>query len=225
MRPISAHSFMSWYKIAQHSAGNLRGKWWFYDGNAVNSNDSSNEGYGKNDSHESVARKSAKDEMSGSFYNILKEYKQELEKLDLWNEVMSEDIYEAWDTLGESVVYDGTPIQDEMATKLIAKHGKYCVNAVLDLEVESFSATDWALRQGWVRCSGEYLEVWSLDYSTMNEIIVGLRSVYGESGLLKNDTEFNLSQRSNDAYFTNIPFSVLQEKNAISIYAYKERST
>jgi hypothetical protein len=216
---------MNWYKIAQSHGMNLRGKWWFYDGNAVNSNDNSNEGYGKNDSHESVARKLAQDEMSGSFYEILKEYKQELEKLDLWDEVMSEDIYKAWGTLGESVVYGGTPIQDEMAIKLIAKHGKYCVNAVLDLEAEPFSATDWALRQGLVRCSGENLEVWSLNYSTMNEIIVGLRSVYGESGLLKDDTEFHLSQRSNDAYFTNIPFSVLNEKNALSIYAYKEKST
>jgi len=223
MRPISAHSFMSWYKIAQHSAGNLRGEWWFRDGHA----DFADGDIGDYN-HASMAIESAQGEISSDFSSILQKYRSKLEEMGIWDKVghaefMEGEFKEALDAIMDADYgssHEG--IYEDIVNEITAKHGTDCAKAAL--REDGDAAITWGLKKGWVRCHGNYLEVWMLNSAILSSIVDGLYSAYGEEGLLGDKTELSIEQRSNKAYFPGVPLSVLESGNIMSLAAYKDRS-
>ena len=215
---------MNWYKKAQSKA-ELRGEWWFRHGNA----DFADGDIGDYN-HAAMAIESAHSEVLDSFFDIVKKHREKLEKLGIWNQVISKNTGYDYDNISLETFKDAidiimdaedSSVYDEVYSEIVSKHGLDCFKAAMG---DGDAAISWGLKQGWVRCHGNYLEVWTLNSSVMDTILDGLYSAYGEGGLLHDDTEFSIELRSNKAFFPGVPLSVILEKNILSIAAFRERS-
>ena len=213
---------MNWYKKAQSKA-ELRGEWWFRDGNA----DFADGDIGDYN-HAAMAIESAQGEVSSDLYSILQKYRSKLEDMGIWDKVghvdfMEGQFKEAIDAINDADYGSSHQgIYEDIVNEITAKHGADCAKAALNEDGDA--AISWGLKQGWVRCHGNYLEVWTLNSSVIDTMLDGIYSAYGDSGLLKDSTEFSIELRSNKTFFPGIPLNVLSEKNILSIAAFRERS-
>ena len=211
---------MNWYKTAQSKA-ELRGEWWFRDGYAYFA-----DGDIGDLNHAAMAIEWAQDEISSDFWSILEKYKSKLEEIGIWEKVGHVDFEFGGFKKAIDVIMDADygsrheGIYEDIVNEITAKHGADCTKAAL--KEDDDAAISWCLKQGWVRCHGNYLEVWHLTSSVMDTILEGIHSAYGDSALLKGSTEFSIELRSNKAFFPGIPLDVMEEKNMLSIAAFRE---
>jgi hypothetical protein len=110
-----------------------------------------------------------------------------------------------------------TGLAESIYDQLVSMHGKETVDVGLD-KGGSYPI-QWGLKQGWVRCKGNWLEVWAITNKTLNCAVDGLWEAYGEE--LTDDTLFHIDQASNRRYFEDIPLKVLEEKNPSSLLQFR----
>jgi hypothetical protein len=202
---------MNWYKRAQKQ---LRGEWWFIDGEAryadIDIGDTS---------HEGMAREYAAGQIADSLFNILESMKSQLHEIGVEVSGMSQSRYdenykltEIFDNIGDKDTED-TGLAESIYEQLVSMHGKETVDVGLDKG--GSDPIQWGLKQGWVRCKGNWLEVWAIT----NCAVDGLWEAYGEE--LTDDTLFHIDQASNRRYFEDVPLKVMEEKNPSSLLHFR----
>ena len=206
---------MNWYKRAQKQ---LRGEWWFIDGEAR---------YADIDigdmSHEMMAIEDAAGQIEGSFFDILKSMNSQLHEIGVEVSGMSPNYDEGSELLKEifdNIRYkdtEDTGLAESIYDQLVSMHGKETVD--VGLNKGGSDPVQWGLKQGWVRCKGNWLEVWAITSETLNCAVGGLWEAYGEE--LTDDTLFHIDQASNRRYFEDVPLKVMEEKNPSSLLHFR----
>lgn len=76
--------------------------------------------------------------------------------------------------------------------------------------------------EGWKRVKGNEVETWNLTAQDLKEIVDGLSEIAFENGDgdIGPDDEFNIEIRSTKKYHTNIPWSVLEDAEPLTISTY-----
>ena len=205
---------MNWYKRAQKQ---LRGEWWFIDGEAR---------YADIDigdmSHEMMAIEDAAGQIEGSFFDILKSMNSQLHEIGVEVSGMSPNYDEgsALTKIFDNIRYkdtEDTGLAESIYDQLVSMHGKETVD--VGLNKGGSDPVQWGLKQGWVRCKGNWLEVWAITSETLNCAVGGLWEAYGEE--LTDDTLFHIDQASNRRYFEDVPLKVMEEKNPSSLLHFR----
>ena len=205
---------MNWYKRAQKQ---LRGEWWFIDGEAR---------YADIDigdmSHEMMAIEHAAGQIEDSFFDILKSMNSQLHEIGVEVSGMSPNYDEdsALTKIFDNIRYkdtEDTGFAESIYDQLVSMHGKETVD--VGLNKGGSDPVQWGLKQGWVRCKGNWLEVWAITSETLNCAVGGLWEAYGEE--LTDDTLFHIDQASNRRYFEDVPLKVMEEKNPSSLLHFR----
>ena len=205
---------MNWYKRAQKQ---LRGEWWFINGDAryadIDIGDTS---------HEMMAREYAAGQIEDSFFDILKSMNSQLHEIGVEVSGMSPN-YDEGSALTKifnnirSKDTEDTGLAESIYDQLVSRHGKETVDVGLDKG--GSDPIQWGLKQGWVRCKGNWLEVWSITSKTLDCAVDGLWEAYRED--LTDDTLFHIDQASNRRYFEDVPLKVMEEKNPSSLLHFR----
>jgi hypothetical protein len=85
------------------------------------------------------------------------------------------------------------------------------------------AATTYAIKNwGWKRVLGNNVETYTLTTSDLEKIINGLWEAY-EYDLENENVKFNIEVVSNQAFYRDVPYSVLESKNLLSIRRYRQK--
>jgi hypothetical protein len=209
---------MNWYKRAQRR---LSGEWWFIDGQAH----FADMDIGEN-SHESMAKEWAEHEIEDSFFAILNRMADQLHEIGL-NEkgVVEIDGRIPWMETRPHLILknieNGDTKNHGLAQKvydeLVKINGAETVD--VGLHMHGSYPVLWGLKKGWVRCKGNWLEMWAINSKTLDCAVRGIWDAYQDT--VEDNTLFNIEQASNRKHFEDVPLNILEEKNPSALLQFR----
>ncbi len=212
---------------------NLRGEWWFEDGNATFA-----DGDVGDMNHEAHVISRLKCQILDSLSVDVSDYEHIPEFYDLKDEIFQN----IGDELTPEELEDWK--QDEINSVIasyLTRHGESNIKERLQyirghsdkgqtLDVREYALTHW----GWQRVKGNVIQTQTLTSKDLQNIVNGLGEAYNEE-LDEKDEEnvsednpfgevtFNIEVMSTRSWYTGIPISVLEKKNPVALNPYRTR--